>query len=556
MGGTCNKMRLRTKQAPAKPDVHLTGAASSPAVVPNATSGSWLSGVDWLVLVIFTAISFATRFYKLTTPNLVLFDEVHFGKFVNSHLTGKFYFDIHPPLVKLLMAALLVLTTDYKGDQPFETIGEPFLPTTPVFIFRFIPALSGSLIVPVVFLISKRLQFSTLVSILCTSMVCFDNLFLGESREILTDSSLILFICLAILSQLSVEQQPLHSKWWKIWTTLTGISLGLAMSTKWTSLSVFGIVGMSTVVDLLTRISWFSHRKYHSLHFRDFFLRLGLLLGIPMVIYVTSFVFYFYTLPRSGPGDPFMPRPFQSTLIGSSITWHGRKPDFWENFWSMNFEMFRANKNVATPHHWQSYWHTWPINKRGIACWNGPVSHREVDGEKVMYQAFVYLLGNPFVWWFSSLCLLASPIVFWADPRRRWEQAPEAGSTLSKIKTRSAVYSPTHFSPTSEFPNRFGNLMLQLYTGWIASILPYALISRACFIYHYMPSLVFAILLTGVLFDVSFNAWSVPHWLRVVIVSNLIVAFTWAFYFFAPLSYGDEMTFNENKARRWFESWN
>jgi dolichyl-phosphate-mannose--protein O-mannosyl transferase len=38
-----------------------------------------------------------------------------------------------------------------------------------------------------------------------------------------------------------------------VWTALTGVSLGYAITTKWTSLSVFGIVGISTVIDLFTR---------------------------------------------------------------------------------------------------------------------------------------------------------------------------------------------------------------------------------------------------------------------------------------------------------------
>lgn len=73
-----------------------------------------LTGLDWVLLALFSAASFATRCYKLEEPKVVLFDEVHFGKFVNSHITGHFYFDIHPPLVKLAMAAVLVATTDYK----------------------------------------------------------------------------------------------------------------------------------------------------------------------------------------------------------------------------------------------------------------------------------------------------------------------------------------------------------------------------------------------------------------------------------------------------------
>jgi dolichyl-phosphate-mannose--protein O-mannosyl transferase len=58
-----------------------------------------------------------------------------------------------------------------QGNQPFIDIGEEYLPTTPILMFRLIPAVAGSLIVPIVFLIARRLRLSLLFTVLCTSMV-------------------------------------------------------------------------------------------------------------------------------------------------------------------------------------------------------------------------------------------------------------------------------------------------------------------------------------------------------------------------------------------------
>lgn len=51
-------------------------SSSKPKVVSKSESG-W----DYrLALVVLTILAFITRFYKISYPNEVVFDEVHFGK--------------------------------------------------------------------------------------------------------------------------------------------------------------------------------------------------------------------------------------------------------------------------------------------------------------------------------------------------------------------------------------------------------------------------------------------------------------------------------------------
>ena len=51
------------------------------------------------------------------------FDEFHFGKFINMYLKQVFFFDIHPPLGKLLLAGAGYMA-DTNVTFPFERIGD------------------------------------------------------------------------------------------------------------------------------------------------------------------------------------------------------------------------------------------------------------------------------------------------------------------------------------------------------------------------------------------------------------------------------------------------
>lgn len=59
-----------------------------------------------LTLSLLTLSAFITRFYRIEEPNQTVFDEVHFGGFTMNYYNKEHFFDIHPPLGKLLFAAV------------------------------------------------------------------------------------------------------------------------------------------------------------------------------------------------------------------------------------------------------------------------------------------------------------------------------------------------------------------------------------------------------------------------------------------------------------------
>jgi len=108
-------------------------------------------------LFLLTAIAVLTRCWSLFTPAAVVFDEVYFKVYAGDYLTGSYYFDPHPPLGKLLLAAWAWIT---HQDPATLTGGDPAV------VLRVLPAIAGALIIPVFYLFLRQLGASRRVSTL------------------------------------------------------------------------------------------------------------------------------------------------------------------------------------------------------------------------------------------------------------------------------------------------------------------------------------------------------------------------------------------------------
>ena len=109
-------------------------------------------------LLVLLGIGLLTHFLFFGHPNQTVFDEVHFGKYVSGYYTHEYYFDIHPPLGKLLIAGFGRLF-DFRPEFSFAEIGDEF-PDSKYMALRFLPSLAGSFLPAVIFLLAFQFGFS------------------------------------------------------------------------------------------------------------------------------------------------------------------------------------------------------------------------------------------------------------------------------------------------------------------------------------------------------------------------------------------------------------
>lgn len=113
---------------------------------------------DVIVCVLLGILSFYSRFCGLDHPNEVVFDEKHFGQFVSWYVRGEYFIDIHPPLGKLLMLLSGTLL-GYNDHTDYNMISAPY-PDYSYMYLRFMPALFGSLLVPLMYLTLRTMSLS------------------------------------------------------------------------------------------------------------------------------------------------------------------------------------------------------------------------------------------------------------------------------------------------------------------------------------------------------------------------------------------------------------
>ncbi|KAI5966429.1 PMT4 [Candida pseudojiufengensis] len=284
-----------------------------------------------IVLATITAIGFYLRFIKLGTPDQVVFDEVHFGKFASYYLERTYFFDLHPPFAKLLIAFVGWLI-GYNGKFKFDAIGDSYIENNvPYIAYRGLSAIQGTAIIPIMFLTMKTLGFQVQACLLASLIVCFDNAQVVDSRLILLDATLILSVALTIFSYCkfsTFRKEPFSQKWWT-WLLATGVSLSCVISTKYVGVFTYFTIGIAVIHELWILLDYKKGLTLQEFS-KHFLARFWALIVVPFIIYLFWFYLHFAILIKSGPGDAFMSSEFQETLLESPLAQNSKQVQYYD----------------------------------------------------------------------------------------------------------------------------------------------------------------------------------------------------------------------------------
>jgi dolichyl-phosphate-mannose--protein O-mannosyl transferase len=201
----------------------------------------------------------------------------------------------------------------------------------------------------------------------------------------------------------------------------------MAVGTKLTGLTSALLVAVILSVPLLRGGNWVDTARMGGIA------ALGAL-----VVYLGGWVLHFLLLDQPGPGD----------------IWGVPSGNLVHDIIDIHRSMFQANYGLAATHPNGSAWWGWPWMWRPLYYYAGP-------------NFALYFVGNPVVWWGSSIGLLC---VLWGLLRGVFGGERSENASASTLVIRQLPL-----------------------LGFLVSFLPFIVIPRVMFLYHYLPSLVFAV---------------------------------------------------------------
>ncbi|KAI5172921.1 dolichyl-phosphate-mannose-protein mannosyltransferase [Nematocida sp. LUAm3] len=263
-------------------------------------------------------LTFLLRFFFISYPGSIVFDELHYVKFIGSYLKEEVVIDVHPPLGRLFMYWITKMSLS-SGEDPFRAgerlcsmrVGDAFTGTpmeNVYLLLRGVSVILSSILSVVVYKTLLLLRIPSYSSFLISFLFLFESSIHCVSRVFMVDSYVLLCCGVAFYSLIRLDR---WSKWSSRkahcasffsslslflsslgWISLLGVSIGLGMSFKWSILPIGLPIAGYLVMDLRRSIKAYGRNRFRWMYsFAHSFILLALMLGIYFSVFLVNFSF-------------------------------------------------------------------------------------------------------------------------------------------------------------------------------------------------------------------------------------------------------------------------
>ena len=437
------------------------------------------------------AVGFFARTYNLSLPKVQVFDEVYFPVFAEKFLHGELAFDAHPTLGKLLIVPGIAAF----GNEQFG--------------WRIVVCLFGLAFVGLMAWGARRRGSDRTEVLIVAALSALSGMLVTYSRVGLIDGILAFFIFLAFFHSLRAEK-----KWHFL---ILGLLIGLAVSVKWIAIGIVAPIGY---------VAW--RRK----HFWEF--AIALLLA----------------------GATYLGIETLARIITHS-------PHIWADIREWNWQAWNYHRTLTATHPWSSQWWSWPLMLRPVLMYY----QKNAQG----LQEVITNLDNPILWWSTTVAVVLSLVrvlrLAMTPEKRSLPLAVGFIFALGLIANQVLLKNPSGILMgllivlclalyVLQDKDKMGRIrpevldhpLVPLLVGYFAFFVPWMFIGRVLFIYHYLPSLVFALLMLGYWLREWYRRY--PLWC----VAFLFLIFAMSL-FYLPLNMALPISKGFEDAHYWIKGW-
>lgn len=358
-----------------------------------------------------------------TYLNSTYFDEIYHARTAYEFIHGLDVYEwTHPPLGKIFISLGIRLF----GMNPFG--------------WRIAGTVFGILMLPFIYLFSKKLFKKTWLSVVVTTAFAFDFMHFSQTRIATIDVYITFFVIAMYYFMYSYYSMSFYEH--KLSKTLlpllfSGICFGLGTACKWTG--IYAGAGLCVIffMTMHKRYKEYLYAKANpnnkgcsgitAVFGKNTVITLVFCVGafvvIPVIIYALSYI------------------PFVGCEGGGLMTIIKNQTDMF---------VYHSRTVLSSTHPYSSKWYEWIIMKRPIWYYSGTVTENLKEG--------ISAFGNPLVWW------LGIPAVIFVIYK----------AVIKKDST--AIF---------------------LTVGYLAQLIPWVFVDRVVFIYHYFPCVPFVVLCIG-----------------------------------------------------------